>query len=51
MRDQLLFLLPRPVLPLILLSQGQPLHWLMAGLLLAGVGLHLPLVLQALGLK
>ena len=50
MRDQLL-LLPRPVLPLVLLSQGQPLHVLVAGVILAGVGLHLPLVLQALGLK
>ena len=52
MRDQLLFLLPRPVLPLVLLSHGQPLLVvLVATLNLAGVGLHLPLVLQALGLK
>ena len=44
-------LLPHLVLPLVLLSQEQPLHLLVARLLLAGVGLHLPLVLQALGLK
>ena len=49
MRDQLL--LPLPGLPLVLLSLGQPLHWLVTGLLLAGIGLHLSLVLQALGLK